>query len=177
MFSLGCVLHECLAGSPCSHDFLELLELMRALDPCRRGESPLSAQSALRRVKVIEESRLGGTPTLVRRRRMYRRVPGEFDVSLRRRSATPGETAVLLNRIRDIGESGVFVETDDEFIRVGSILELDFALKGVEGNVHAFGVVRWKSIPPMPQGVGIQFLEVDQDGLANLRRFLGSKQH
>ena len=114
-------------------------------------------------------------PAISRRRRMYRRVPGEFDVSLRRRTATPEETAVILNRIRDIGESGVFVETDDEFIGVGSIIELDFTLKGVEGNVHAFGVVRWKSSPPLPRGVGVQFLEVDQEGLARLRRFLDSK--
>lgn len=77
--------------------------------------------------------------------------------------------------MRDIGESGVFVETDDELIVIGSILELDFTLKGVEGNVHAFGIVRWKSSPPMPRGVGVQFMEVDQAGLARLRKFLESK--
>lgn len=175
VFSLGCIIYDCLAGTQCSREFRELLDLMRALDPGRRGESPQTVLSALRRVKKIEESRLGVETPAARRKRMYRRVPGEFDVSLRRRSASPGETAVILNKIRDVGESGVFVETEDEFIGIGSILELDFTLKGVEENVHAFGVVRWRSSPPMPKGVGVQFLEVDQDGLASLRRFLDNK--
>ena len=175
VFSLGCTITECLAGTKCSRELVELLEFMRALDPGRRGESPAAVLSALRRVRRIEFSRQGVDTSVNRRKRMYRRVPGEFDVSLRRRSASPGETAVILNRIRDVGESGVFVETEDEFIGIGSILELDFALKGVEGNVHAFGVVRWRSSPPMPKGVGVQFLEVDQAGLARLRRFLDNK--
>lgn len=176
VFSLGCILQERLGGSLCGRELLELLELMRALDPGRRGESPEAVLSGLKRAKRVEEMRIGVYPAMSRRKRMYRRVPGEFDVSLRRRTATPEETAVILNRIRDVGESGVFVETDDEFIGIGSILELDFTLKGVEGNVHAFGVVRWQSSPPMPRGVGVQFLEVDQEGLARLRRFLDGKQ-
>ncbi len=175
VFSLGRVLQDSLDDAECGKELLELLEHMRALDPKRRGESPAAVLAAMKRARKIEEARLGLLPPAARRTRMYRRVPGEFDVSLRRRTATPEETAVILNRIRDIGESGVFVETDDEFIGVGSIIELDFTLKGVEGNVHAFGVVRWKSAPPMPPGVGVQFLEVDQEGLARLRRFLDSK--
>lgn len=175
VFSLGCVMNECLAGTKCSREMTELLEFMRALDAGRRGESPLTVLTAIKRVRKIEEARLGVEPPVSRRKRMYRRVPGEFDVSLRRRSASPEETAVILNKIRDVGESGVFVETDDEFVGIGSILELDFTLKGVDGNVHAFGVVRWKSAPPMPRGVGVQFLEVDQEGLARLRRFLDNK--
>ncbi len=175
VFSLGSVLEACLEDAPRGRELLELLEHMRALDPGRRGESPAAILSALRRVWRIEEARRGASAAMSRRTRMYRRVPAEFEVSLRRRTATPGETVVILNRIRDIGESGVFVETDDEFIGIGSILELDFTLKGVEGNVHAFGVVRWKSSPPMPPGVGVQFLEVDQEGLARLRRFLDDK--
>jgi hypothetical protein len=124
----------------------------------------------------MEEARSNSDSARKRRQgRKYSRVPAEFDVSLRRRSATPGETAVILNKIRDIGENGVFVETDDELLTIGSILELNFALKGAEGNVHAFGIVRWRSEPPMPRGVGVQFLEVDQEGLQKLRQFLDGK--
>lgn len=178
VFSLGCTLFDQVSSAPggCSRDFHHLLEYMRALDPDRRGESPLAILESLRKMCKVEEARAGKSKETIRRRRMYRRVPGEFDVSMRRRSATPGETATILNRIRDIGESGVFVETDDELIGVGSIIELDFGLKGVDGNVHAFGVVRWRSEPPMPKGVGVQFMEVDQEGLARLRRFLDNKQ-
>lgn len=178
VFSLGCILHDLVASSPtgCSRDFLRLIESMKALDPFRRGETPRAVFEALVKMKKIEENRTGKNSDSVRRRRMYRRVPAEFTVSMRRRSATPGETVVILKKIRDIGESGVFVETDDELLGVGSIIEMDFALKGVDENVHAFGVVRWKSEAPMPRGVGVQFMEVDQEGLTRLRRFLDSRQ-
>lgn len=178
VFSLGCILYDLASVSPngCSRDFLQLIESMKALDPFRRGETPLAVLESLKRMKKIEENRTGRNSESVRRKRMYRRVPAEFTVSMRRRSATPGETVVILKKIRDIGESGVFVETDDELLRVGSIIEMDFSLKGAGENVHAFGVVRWKSDPPMPRGVGVQFMEVDQEGLVRLRRFLDGKQ-
>lgn len=177
VFSLGCILFDLVSAAPegCSRDFLTLLEYMRALDPDRRGETPQNIVDVLKKIKAKEEARAGHVTEVSRRRRMYRRVPGEFDVSMRRRSATPGETATILNKIKDIGESGVFIETDDELLGVGSIIELDFTLKGVDGNVHAFGIVRWQSKPPMPKGVGIQFMEVDQEGLTSLRRFLDSR--
>lgn len=178
VFSLGCILHELTSASPngCSREFHQLIENMKALDPFRRGESPEAVLEALKKMKKIEETRSGRNVDSVRRRRMYRRVPAEFTVSMQRRSATPGETVVILRKIRDIGESGVFVETDDELLTIGSIIEMDFSLKGVEDNVHAFGVVRWKSAPPMPRGVGVQFMEVDQEGLTRLRRFLERQQ-
>lgn len=174
IFSLGCVLDEVMAGER-PRELAGVVEAMRALDPNRRGESPQAVLTALRRFRQQEEARKGLEQASGRRKRMYRRVPAEFDVSLRRRSATPGETAVILMKIRDIGESGVFVETNDDLIGVGSILELDFTLKGAGGQVHAFGVVRWKSAPPMPKGVGVQFMEVDQAGLARLRKFLENR--
>ncbi len=175
VFTLGCVLDTLIDRKQMPRELAGVLEAMRALDPARRGESPEQVKAALGRVKKLEESRqsaiLGRRPA----RRRYRRMPAEFEVSMQRRSTTPGETAVLLNKIRDIGENGVFIETEDALLTVGSILELDFALKGVEGKVHAFGIVRWKSEPPMPKGVGVQFLEVDQAGLQNLRQFLGER--
>ena len=175
VYSLGGVLDSLIDRKERPRELAGIIEAMRALDPARRGETHGTVRSVLGRVRRLEESRLGVEPGGRRQKRRYRRVPGEFAVSMRRRSATPDETAVILNRIRDIGESGVFVETDDALIVVGSILELDFALKGVEGNVHAFGIVRWVSLPPMPRGVGVQFVEVDQSGLRRLRQFLEEK--
>lgn len=177
VFSLGSVMHGIVEASEggCCDEFLQVLEVMRAVDRDKRGESPPAVLASLRKIKRLEDARVGKNPNTIRRRRMYRRVPAEFSVSMRTRSASPGETATILNRIRDLGESGVFVETDDDLVVVGSIIELDFELKGVEGRVHAFGVVRWKSAPPLPKGVGVQFMEVDQDGLARLRRYIDSK--
>ncbi len=176
VYSLGRLLAFTLAPDRGSADLADLIDAMCSEDPRRRGGPPQAVQEALRRLRRAEEDRAGRDPSTGRRaKRMYRRVPGEFAVSLRRRSASPEETAALLMKIRDIGESGVFVETDDALIGVGSILELDFALKGVDGNIHAFGVVRWRSSPPMPPGVGVQFVEVDRAGLARLRQFLGNR--
>ncbi len=175
VYSLGCVLDSLIERRERPPEIAAAIEAMRALDPARRGESPGQAREALGRIRRIEEARQTGTTVRRQQRRRYRRVPIEFAVSMRRRSTSPGETAVILNKIRDIGESGVFVETTDEFLTVGSILELDFALKGAGGNVHAFGIVRWRSQPPMPAGVGVQFLEVDQAGLQKLRQFLDGK--
>ncbi len=177
VFALGCVLDTLIGRESRPRELAGVLEAMRALNPERRGTSAAQVKDALGRVRRLEESRLPPTSTSVRRQRSqrrYRRIPAEFDVSLQRRSASPGETAVILNKIRDIGESGVFVETEDPLLKIGSIVELDFALKGAEGNVHAFGIVRWRSEPPLPAGVGVQFLEVDQEGLQRLRDFLGS---
>lgn len=175
VFSLGCVLDTALAGEERPRELAALIGAMRSPEPMSRGESPQAVHAAFRRIRLAEAARLGMTRDTIRRRRMYRRVPTEFAVELRRRSATPVETASILMKVRDIGESGVFVETDDELIGIGSILELDFTLKGARGNVHAFGVVRWKSEPPMPRGVGVQFVEVDREGLDSLRKFLGNK--
>ncbi len=175
IFSLGAVLAEVLTRTNAMPELLDCLERMQSLRPEDRAGSPHEVLSRFKGIRRAEEDKTGKGAT-IRRRRMYRRVPGEFEVNLRRRSATPEETATILMRIRNIGESGVFVETADDLLVVGSIIELDFGLKGVEGNVHAFGVVRWKSAPPMPRGVGVQFLEVDQAGLTRLRRFLEDKE-
>lgn len=177
VFSLGRLLAFAQDPAQRNAECDELIETLCATDPNQRGASPQVVLESIRRLRRKEESRLGREAVTRRRgKRMYRRVPAEFDVSLRRRSATPDETAVILMKIRDIGESGVFVETEDELIGIGSILELDFSLKGVDGNIHAFGVVRWRSSPPLPPGVGVQFVEVDQIGLAKLRQFLMEKE-
>ncbi|MCC8190101.1 MAG: PilZ domain-containing protein [Planctomycetes bacterium] len=175
VYGLGRVLGEVLDREAPAEELGMLLDTLQSRDPQQRGGSPGAVLDAFRRLRRLEEARVGSRPEVVRRKRMYRRVPAEFDVSLRPRSATPGETATILMKTRDIGESGVFVETDDLSIRVGSILELDFTLKGGEGRVHAFGIVRWRSEPPMVRGVGVQFVEVDQVGLANLRRYLENR--
>lgn len=174
LYSLGRVLSEVLGGEGGGAELRQLLESLVEEDPSRRAVAPEDALESFRRVKRLEAARAGARGT-IRRKRMYRRVPADFTVSLRKRSATPDETAIILMKTRDIGESGVFVETDDELV-VGSILELDFALRGVEGNVHAFGIVRWKSEPPMPRGLGVQFVEVDQESLMRLREYLGRRE-
>ncbi len=173
VFSLGRLLEYAANPEFRADEMHALFTAMQSTDPANRGETPLETHQALKRVRRLEEMRRGvDTATSRRGKRMYRRIPAEFEVALRRRSASPHETQAILMKTRDIGESGVFVETSDTLIGVGSIVELDITLKGVEGNVHAFGIVRWRSAPPLPMGVGVQFVEVDQAGLARLRQFL-----
>ncbi len=174
VFSLARTLHYAWENPETSCPGLaELLRSLQADDPAARAASPDMVRAAFKQVRDDEEVRLGLSVGGGKRgQRRYRRVPAEFEVALRRRSATPVETAALLTRIRDIGESGVFVETEDDSMPVGTILELDFALKGAGGNVHAFGIVRWKSSSPMPPGGGVQFVEGDRAGLDRLRQLL-----
>ena len=174
VFSLGRLIASSLRPETATGELKTLLAIMQTENPDKRGDSPAMIREAFQRIRRLEAAKQGEAPA--RAKRMYRRVPADFDVSLRKRSATPVETAAILMRTRDIGESGVFVETDDDGLVVGSIVELDFTLRGVEGDIHAFGIVRWRSVPPQPRGVGVQFVEVDQAGLARLRRFLGRKQ-
>ncbi|MCC8180284.1 MAG: PilZ domain-containing protein [Planctomycetes bacterium] len=172
-FSLSRVLAPMLARDADADELRALLAKMSSDNPFERGDAPERVAAAFAAIRRAEEAKIGGgAAQLQRSARRYRRVPAEFNVSLRKRSATPEETATILMKIRDIGESGVFVETTDPAITVGSILELDFSLKGIDGNVHAFGIVRWMSCPPLPPGVGVQFVEVDQAGLARLREFM-----
>ena len=177
IFGLGACLSHAAAPEALSGWLGRFLDRLRSPDPADRGASPEHVASVFQSLRK-QELRDGGGPagenTILRRRRLYRRIPAEFEVSLRRRSATPSETVAILMRVRDVSESGVFVETDDPLITVGSVLELDLALRGQGGNVHVFGVVRWRSSPPMPEGVGVQFVEVDQEGLNKLRRYLSS---
>ncbi len=177
IFSLGRLLEYVEDEVSRADELNGLIRSMLAIEPAERGGSSMEVHQALKEVRRMEEVRRGlETMTNRRGKRMYRRIPAEFEVSLRKRSASPLETQTILMKTRDIGESGVFVETDDPLIVVGSIVELDFTLKGIEGNVHAFGIVRWMSSSPLPCGVGVQFVEVDQAGLARLRQFLVEKE-
>ena len=150
----------------------DLLERMRDPRPENRGESPDDISRNLQRLRRLEESRAGlGGGSRRRGRRQYRRIPAELSVKMRRRSATPVETAAILSRIQDIGENGVFVATATP-LNVGSIVELHFALVGQEDMIHAFGIVRWQSEPPFASGMGIQFVEVGESGIGRLRAYL-----
>jgi serine/threonine protein kinase len=178
IFSLGKCLAFASGPDAAASGPLSLAATLAAADPARRGETPQDILAAFREMRLREEKKAGIAAWEIRRgRRLYRRVPTEFDTTLRRRSATPVETASLLSRIRDIDENGIFVGTGDELIGVGSILELDFSLRGTEDKIHAFGVVRWMSSPPNPKGAGVQFVEVDRESLAKLRNFLASERN
>lgn len=176
VFQLGEALAAALTPDMPADELRMLVDALRSETPDHRGGSPQAVHDAFIRIRRLEELRIGRRATEQRAKRMYRRIPAAFEVTLQRRSASPGETASILMKTRDIGESGVFVETNDELLGVGSILELDFTLRGVDGNVHALGIVRWRSQPPMVRGVGVQFVEVDQAGLARLREYLGRRE-
>ncbi|MDR1535635.1 MAG: PilZ domain-containing protein [Planctomycetota bacterium] len=174
VFSLGkCLIFAAAPGEAESGTVL-FARALAAGEPRPETGSPRDILDRFGRLRRREEKETEGGPEAASRRprRRYRRIPAVFEVSLRRRSANPIETAAILSRVRDIGESGVFVETDDESIGTGSVLEMNFRVKGAEGDVHAFGIVRWVSSPPLIRGVGVQFVEIDLEGLSLLRRFL-----
>ena len=58
---------------------------------------------------------------------------------------------------------------------IGSIVELEFAVPGKDAGVHAFGLVRWVSEPPLVRGMGVQFVEVDAVGVETLRAYVQNK--
>ncbi|MDR0363120.1 MAG: protein kinase [Planctomycetota bacterium] len=169
LYSLGVLLDEALSSRAESSAVSTAIRAFRDPDPDRRGTSP-GAVLAYFRSAILQEEGQGGSGDS-RPKRQYRRIPTELSVHVRPRSATPVETAAILSKIRDIGENGVFVAESDP-LAVGSIVELDFELQGDLGNIHAFGVVRWRSEPPLAPGMGVQFVEVDEDGVEKLRNYL-----
>lgn len=175
VYSLGKLLARVIDPSEQQEDTAKVIEEMCSPRPDLRAEAPWSAHQRLLKAKRLEERRRGiASPTLARRQRRYRRIPAELSVSVRKRSATPVETAAILSKIRDIGENGVFVSTDDP-MGIGSIVELNFALQGDAGMIHAFGLVRWVAEPPLTPGMGVQFVEVDGIGVESLREYLRNR--
>ncbi|MDR1612070.1 MAG: PilZ domain-containing protein [Planctomycetota bacterium] len=169
LFSLGAILREALAPEAAGDRLSAAIGAFLSAAPERRGASPAAALQFFKASLRREENRLGGSTP--RPQRQYRRIPAEMSVQVKRRSATPVETAAILSKIRDIGENGVFVGVPDP-LAVGSIVELDFELRGDYGNIHAFGVVRWRSEAQAASGMGVQFVEVDDDGVEKLRNYM-----
>lgn len=174
-YSLGKLLLHVLSPIDAKDQAEEVFRAFCAEDPEQRPESSILAQERLFRLKQAEARKRGlVSHSTMRRRRQYRRIPTEISVSVRKRSATPVETAAILSRIRDIGENGVFVATDEP-MPVGSIVELDFALLREGSGVHAFGLVRWIVDSPFAQGMGVQFVEVDEASRNALREYVESR--
>ncbi len=166
---------ECLNHHDASETTIEIFERLATDVPLAGFATPVQALEELRQAKAGEE-RLHGLATreFIRRHRQYRRIPAEITVAVKKRSASPAETGQILSRIQDIGENGVFVSTDEP-MPIGSIVELDFSLVKDGGRVHAFGLVRWLSEPPQTPGMGVQFVEVDEQGIRTLRDFVQKK--
>jgi PilZ domain. len=175
LYSLGKIMLSCLNHHDASDTTIKIFERLAVDEPLAGFASPLQALEELRQAKAGEE-RLHGLATraFIRRHRQYRRIPAEISVAVKKRSASPVETGQILSRIQDIGENGVFVATEQP-MPVGSIVELDFSLVKDGGRIHAFGLVRWLSEPPLTPGMGVQFVEVDEQGIRTLRDFVQKK--
>lgn len=175
LYSIGKIMLACLNHHDASDSTIALFERLAVDEPLAGFASPLQALDELRQAKSGEE-RLHGMATraFIRRHRQYRRIPAEISVAVKKRSASPVETGQILSRIQDIGENGVFVATEHP-MPIGSIVELDFSLVKDGGRIHAFGLVRWLSEPPQAAGMGVQFVEVDEQGIRTLRDFVQKK--
>lgn len=174
LFSLGRILEFACGSRGAQGEAADVIADFVRLDPASRSATPADAHQRLLRAKNIEERRDGFVSTELRRkRRQYRRVPAELSVSVKKRSATPVETGSILSKVKDIGENGVFVAAEKP-MPIGSIVELHLTIPDNGGKVHAFGLVRWISQPPMA-GMGVQFVEIDAEGIAALRHYLSDR--
>jgi len=138
----------------------------RAPDPDTRAPDLASA------VKRLAEMRAAAGEGLESRdARRYRRMPANLEVEFRTWSTTPERTARFFSRMRDIGESGVFIRADHP-LPVGSMIDVAFEIPGAGHKMTALGLVRWHSRPPAEPGMGVQFVETATDDREEFRTFL-----
>jgi len=83
----------------------------------------------------------------------------------------------------DIGENGVYVAADYA-IDLGSVLEMTFTLSDrKETAIQVRGKVAWlntnkeKKKPELPEGFGVEFIELSSEALAALRFFIDRESH
>ena len=103
-------------------------------------------------------------------RRVHTRIQVQVEVSME--SATQLYTGLT----GDLSEGGVFVPTW-EAVPVGSEVDLEITLPN--GAIRTRSVVRWRremSSDDVPPGVGIGFLEMDDDAQALLSEFCAERE-
>lgn len=105
-------------------------------------------------------------------RRVHTRIQVQVEVSME--SATQLYTGLT----GDLSEGGVFVPTWQE-VPVGSEVDLELTLPN--GSIRTRSVVRWRremssDTPDVPPGVGIGFLDMDDDAQALLSDFCASRE-
>jgi uncharacterized protein (TIGR02266 family) len=94
-------------------------------------------------------------------RRHFRRVAADFVAEVRRVEGSPEELEGISSRVKNLSSGGVFVETQ-KLQPVGSVIEIRFSVGPKVRPMRALGVVRWTSSDPGSQGMGVQFVEVDE---------------
>lgn len=104
-------------------------------------------------------------------RRRYKRITTNLIARIRQ-SGRAEESE--LNTIKDVSLGGVFIETLAPF-PVGTIIEFDFVIPGLNRMVSARGVVRWSNDgvkANLPRGMGVEFLEVSKTGQDAIETFV-----
>jgi uncharacterized protein (TIGR02266 family) len=84
----------------------------------------------------------------------------------------------LAGAATDLSAGGVFIATAI-LHPVGTEFNVSMHIAdGEKGMVHALGIVRWhrpaEEGSDAPQGVGLQFVEVEGDGAARIERYIAS---
>lgn len=95
-------------------------------------------------------------------KRKFKRLPANLVTCIRMQQVSEQARKAFLTRISDISVGGVFIETHSPF-PVGTLVEFDFELPGLNQKVHAQGIVRWscdERIQDRQAGMGIEFLKV-----------------
>jgi uncharacterized protein (TIGR02266 family) len=105
-------------------------------------------------------------------RREHTRIEVQVEVSLE------STTQLYTGLTGDLSEGGVFVPTWQE-VPVGSEIDLELTLPN--GTIRTRSVVRWRRemstlTPDVPPGVGIGFLEMDDDARELLSEFCASRE-
>lgn len=106
------------------------------------------------------EVELNTTEILPSERRRFERVKLNVPIKLDSVTSFDAET-------RDVSTGGVFVTLED-ILPVGSLVDLEFQIPGADRHFKVLGEVRWSQEERGAAGLGIEFLNLDDERRAEL---------
>ena len=104
-------------------------------------------------------------------RRNYRRVAADFVADIRKVAGSPEEIASISSQVKNLSSGGVFVETE-KILPVGSVIQMRFSIGPKVRPMRAVGVVRWTSAESGQPGMGVQFVEIDEDSSGGVHGYV-----
>jgi len=107
-------------------------------------------------------------------KRTYRRVAAGTHVTLRPADVGRRSRRYLEAVAANLSFGGMYLTGPPSF-RPGTVLDLEFALSGPDGETHvvrARAIVRWRRRLRHPRGMGVEFVEFDGLGRDRLKVWL-----
>jgi uncharacterized protein (TIGR02266 family) len=161
----------------------DLASIIKQLLNIRPANRPSSASEVAVQLEALYES-LSKNPKKEsgirqnimspQRKRLYKRLPVEMDVSMKPEKVDKKKEEEYLTKLKNLSENGAFVLTDNP-PEIGSFVRLEFVLEGSNNKVNVLGVVRWRDMSPGSVGMGIQFIEVSTKNKNKLSTYVDRK--